>query len=524
MGGFEPHDRDLQVRREREQVQTLSTRDVSDLVVSLDADDEKRRASAAWSLAEVAATTPERIPISDLTQALSDDDRWVRRGATWALAEVAQNDPAGARPVVQRAIELVDDGDPLVRENAVVTVAGVASEFPREAEPAIDSLVELRDADDGVVRQYASEALRHVVDALSSASLSGDPVVISVRDPELAGLLPDGPTVVQVGGASDGEAIRIAPASAVEAADGSAETPTSGRTRSGTEPPSDEAIASPPPLSVAYDDFERLGSVGQSPLVTVHRAHAVTPDEQHAVVSLFTARADCREEPFSTSLSRAFDRWGTIDDHDHVLAVRAHGESPTPWAATEFTDGGTLADYFDADLDLSLWVAHCIVRAVSHAHALGVVHGGLCPPAVRFVTTFGPTWPVPKVGDWGFAAIADHPSIPPAYAAPEHVAPESFGILDHSTDVYGLGTLLYGLLTGYPPFAGEPHVVAGRVPTDDPPVPTDRNPNLPEAVDDLLARALAKRKPERYETVDDLRVALERCIETSDPELMGRIY
>jgi eukaryotic-like serine/threonine-protein kinase len=136
---------------------------------------------------------------------------------------------------------------------------------------------------------------------------------------------------------------------------------------------------------------------------------------------------------------------------------------------------------------------------------------------------FGSTWPVSKVGDWGFACVAAdvrHPPVPPVFAALEHVEPEAFGAVDHSMDVYGLGALLYALFTGHPPFAGEPHVVVvvGQVTSTDPPVPTERNPELLDAANDLLVRALAKRKPERYETVDDLLVALERCIETCDPE------
>jgi eukaryotic-like serine/threonine-protein kinase len=207
----------------------------------------------------VAASTPERVPVSDLAQAVTDDDRWVRRGATWALAEVAQTDPARARPVVERAIDLLPDGDPLVRENAVITVAG-ASKYPRKAEPAIVSLAELRDADDGLVRRYATEALRHVVDALSKLTLSGDSLVISVSDPRLADLLPAEPNVVQVG-------------------------ETGGR-----------------------------------------RADSYRPD----VVGRCRHAGDRRNGALPASFGRAVERWSTIDDHDHVLTVRAHGDSPVP--------------------------------------------------------------------------------------------------------------------------------------------------------------------------------------------------
>ncbi|WP_458209494.1 protein kinase domain-containing protein [Haladaptatus sp. NG-SE-30] len=521
MGRFESDVRDLQARQQSEQSGTLSTRDVSNLFVSLDADDPKRRASAAWSLAEVAANTPERIPVSDLAQAVADDDRWVRRGATWALAEVAQSNPAGARPVVKRAIDLIGDGDPLVRENAVVTVAGVASEYPRTAEPAVLALAELRDADDGIVRRYATDALRHVVDALSKSTLSGDPLVISVSDPRLADLLPAGANVVQVGETGGDGPIQILPASEVEA--DARPTSRNRRKRTGTGPPSAEDITSPQPLAVEYDDFEKLNEVGTSSLVKVHRAWASTPREQHAVVTLSTLRDDRRHGTIPASFSRAIDRWESIDKYDHVLAVRAHSDDPTQWVATEFTDGGTLGNYLDADSDATLWFAHRIVHTVSKAHAVGVIHGGLSPSAVRFATTFEPTWPVPKIGDWGLTSIAadvQQPPLSPAFAAPEHLDPESFGIIDHSTDVYGLGVLLYALFTGRTPFSGEPHIVVQQVTSTQPPAPTERNPELPDEVDELLARALAKRKPERYETVDDLLVAFEHCLAAFDSDPM----
>lgn len=528
MARFDSDEREVRVRQERERTSVHSTRNVSDLIVSLGADDAKRRASAAWTLAEVAANDPERVPVPDLTQAITDDDQWVRRGATWTLAEVAQADPRRVKPTMEHVSDLVEDGDPLVRENAVVAVAGVAEEYPRTAEPVFGSLLELRDEGNGTIRRYATEALQHISNALSGATLDGAPVVISVADPDVAALFPPGANVVQFGTAdTESGELRIDPASAID------EDPTPHQTSrrtvgsgSGSGPPSPDDIESPRSLPVEYEDFEKLRSGGRSPLVTAHHARAATPREQHAMTTLFTLRSDRREEPLVESFFDAIDRWEAIDDHDHVLTVRARGDEP-PWVATEFTGGGTLADHFDAGLDASLWFAHSIVRTVSHAHAVGVVHGGLCPPAIRFTRTFGSTWPVPKVGDWGLADVMtefDLSPVPPTYAAPEHLDPESFGDIDHSTDVYGLGAVLYALFTGDAPFAGDPHLVVKRVTADDPPTPTDVNSDLPTELDGFLERALAKRKPNRYETVDDVRVALEHVIDVTSPGLMGRIY
>jgi hypothetical protein len=526
MGRFNPAERDVRIREEHERSNVHSVRDVSDLLVSLDADDPKRRASAAWAIAEVAANTPERVPVPDLTQAVTDDDQWVRRGATWALAEVAQSNPGNAKSAMKHVSELVEDGDPLVRENAVVTVAGVAKEYPRSAEPVFSSLLELRDEGSGTVRRYATEAIQHITNALSGAALDGQPVVISVTDPEVAAVFPAGANVVQVGrGGPETGPIRIEPESEIEGL--STPQPASGDAfGSGTGPPSPEDIESPQPLPVEYGDFETLRPAGRSPLVVAHHARAATTREQHAMTTLFTLRADRRKNPLIKSFFDAIDRWEAIHDHDHVLTVRARGDAP-PWVATEFTGGGTLADHVDAEMDASLWFAHGIVRTVSHAHALGVIHGGLCPPTIRFTRTFGSTWPVPKVGDWGFAEVmadARLLPVPPAYAAPEHLEPESFGGIDHSTDVYGLGAVLYALFTGDSPFVGDPHLVVKQVTTDAPPTPSRVNSDLPPEIDDCLRRALAKRKPDRYETVEDLRVALEQAIESRSLELMGRIY
>ncbi|WP_231187075.1 HEAT repeat domain-containing protein [Haladaptatus sp. DYF46] len=526
MGRFDSEERDVRRYEDGERANVYSVRDVSDLLVSLDADDPKRRASAAWALAEVAANAPERVPVPDLMQAITDDDQWVRRGATWALAEVAQSNPADAKPAMKHVPELVEDGDPLVRENAVVTVAGVAETYPRSAEPVFGSLFSLRDEGSGTVRRYATEAIRHISNALSGATLDGQPVVISVSDPETAAVFPVGANVVQSGrGGPETGGIRIEPASDVDSP--STSKPSSGDAfRSGTGPPSSEDIESPRPLPVEYEDFETLRPAGRSPLVVAHHARAATTREQHAMTTLFTLRPDHRTQSIIDSFFDAIDRWEAIHDHDHVLTVRARGSAP-PWVATEFTGGGTLDDHVVAGLEPSLWFAHGLVRTVSHAHALGVIHGGLCPPAVRFTRTFGSTWPVPKVGDWGFAEVmadARLSLVPPAYAAPEHLEPESFGGIDHSTDVYGLGAVLYTLFTGSSPFVGDSHLVVKQVTSDVPPTPSDVNSDVPPEIDDFLRRAMAKRKSDRYETIEDLRVALERVIETHYPELMGRIY
>jgi serine/threonine-protein kinase len=79
--------------------------------------------------------------------------------------------------------------------------------------------------------------------------------------------------------------------------------------------------------------------------------------------------------------------------------------------------------------------------------------------------------------------------------------------------------LLYALLAGRQPFDGDSHVVVQQVTSEDPPSPSEANPDLPDGVDAVVERAMAKRKPERYETVEDLQVGVERLLDEHAPEL-----
>lgn len=520
MTRFQTDERTQLANRYREEVGTPASREVSDLVLALSAGDRRRRASAAWALAEEAASRPEQIPVSDLERATDDDDVWVRRGATWALAEVAQTDPERARPAVEQATTLVGDDDALVRENAVVTVAGVATEFPRAAEPVIEELGELRDDDDAIVRRYASEALHHVRDALTGVELDGEPVVISVAEPELANAVA-GPNVVQTDESQQSAPIRIAPASDVEASTPVLDDPDERTERPG-RPPDPVDVASPPSADAGYGEFERLRKTSTDPLTVGHKARVLATDPgAHTIATLRTVRQDRRAD-HAAAFDRATRRWATIDDHDHVAGVIARGDEPMPWVAAEFFDAGTLADHMDDGFRASLWYAHRIVTAVAHAHAVGLVHGGLRPGVVGFVDALGPTWPAPKVSDWGFGRILAESGttpVPPAFAAPEHVEPGTFGRPDQATDVYGLGVLLYALLAGRRPFSGDGHVVVQQVTSTDPPSPGEVDSDLPDGVDDVVERAMAKRKPERYETVEDLQVGVEHLLDEHAPEL-----
>jgi len=482
--------------------------DVDALASRLDSDDPEARAEAAWGLAELAADPDRsvRLPVeSRLAPLLDDDDPWVRRGASWALATVADRRPERGRAAAAALADGLTDDDPLVRENNVLALSAVATEYPYAAEPALSRLADLVREEDGLVRRYAAEALRRLVTRLDE---DGFPETVEAGG-AVADLLPDDAGVVAVTDEGDGTgSIRVRTDAAADD-----EPPARSDDRDSPDaagPP--DPIPAPPAVDADFRAFERLADLGTSPLTAVEKvdAPAADSDGRRVVATLRTLRADAGVD--ADRVAAALRAWDRIDDHEHVAPVLARGDRPRPWAATEFMDAGTLRDAIGSvGFERALWTVHCLARAVCHAHARGVVHGALRPGAVGLSAVLG-AWPAPKVGDWGLGdplAAVVSPPVPPAFAAPEHFDPETFGPPDQATDVYQLGALAYALFAGRPPFVGDSEEVARAATGGEPTPASERSPGVPESVDELLERALAADKRARFETAEDFRREIE---------------
>jgi serine/threonine-protein kinase len=193
----------------------------------------------------------------------------------------------------------------------------------------------------------------------------------------------------------------------------------------------------------------------------------------------------------------------------------------------EYLDGPTLSDAIarEAPMPLlgALAIAVQIADALTASHAHGVVHRDVKPDNVVLVARGGdPTFV--KVLDFGLAKLArgaDHdaaarisrPGIvmgSPCYMSPEQCRGDLD--VDARADVYALGVVLFEMLTGAPPFAGDGSKdvllkqVALRAPAA-----RSRVPELPEALDDVLARALAKKPADRFATMAAFRDVLRGC-------------
>jgi serine/threonine protein kinase len=158
-----------------------------------------------------------------------------------------------------------------------------------------------------------------------------------------------------------------------------------------------------------------------------------------------------------------------------------------------------------------LWTAYAITDAVAYASGqCGISHHDLKPANILLQQMPGDTWAVPKIVDWGLSRelIQHDGSI--SQATPKYAAPEQNPAIMPGaeagvhTDVYQLGVVCYELLTGHYPT----HLHGGI------PKATDRNPALPDDIDEILTRALAHDRQQRYDHPIEFRNALEEILST----------
>lgn len=293
--------------------------------------------------------------------------------------------------------------------------------------------------------------------------------------------------------------------------------------------PKVEEFPSPPRQSLTYEDIiigKMLGSGGQA---IVYEATLRTANSPTRVALKEPAKTNhtLTREAVESFLERA-QTWLTVDSrernkprwepYEYILGVIDIGET-RPWIALEYADGGSLANRLDDNstipIDEAVWIAHCMCSALEVAHDYGVAHLDMKPGNVLFVGSETANWTVPKLADWGLARkLAENTGSMEAlsanYAAPEQFDANEFGDPDTITDVYQVGAVLYAMLTGEPPATGGRLAVMKSVLDEEPPPPPSTHcSDIPASLNDIVLKALATKKRNRYESVrylrDDLR-------------------
>jgi serine/threonine-protein kinase len=244
--------------------------------------------------------------------------------------------------------------------------------------------------------------------------------------------------------------------------------------------------------------------VGQGAFSTVFAARDVGTDAP-LVVKVLAAEAPPpvverfrREVVFARRLSHP--GFGRI----HALVEEATDDGPVLALTMERIDGRTLGDVMNEGPMAparAVAVGRALAAVVAVAHAAGVVHGDLKPGNVllrRTPRVVGPDHPdrsVPDVVviDFGAATAVDVPACAERFGSVHYLAPELF--TDErptpAVDVWSIGVILYGCLTGRFPFDGpDERAIAEAARAGRPPPPSSLRLGVPRVVDDVVQRAL----------------------------------
>jgi Protein kinase domain/Concanavalin A-like lectin/glucanases superfamily len=204
--------------------------------------------------------------------------------------------------------------------------------------------------------------------------------------------------------------------------------------------------------------------------------------------------------------------------HDNVVQVYEVGEQPLPYLVMEFIPGVTLQQRIDrlGPLEIAdvLLIGRQIAEGLAAAHATGLIHRDVKPANV--LLEVGPQT-CAKLTDFGLARAADDASISgsgliagtPMYMSPEQARGEH---IDHRTDLFSLGSLLYVMTSGRPPFrAANTLAVLKRVNEDAPRPIAEIIPEAPRWLCDIIARLHAKNPDERFQSAQEVADLLARC-------------
>jgi len=203
-------------------------------------------------------------------------------------------------------------------------------------------------------------------------------------------------------------------------------------------------------------------------------------------------------------------------NHLNIVNITDYGEfEGQPYLVMPYLQGGTLKEMLAGkpiDWQIASQLLIPIAKALGYAHRQEMIHRDV-KPANILITEDGE----PMLTDFGVAKIIDNEvtvdltGTSMAVGTPDYMAPEQFqGKTDARSDIYGLGIVLYEMVTGRKPYVADtPAALIIKQATDPLPRPSQFAPKIPGNVEHILLKALAKNPANRYQSMGELVAALE---------------
>jgi serine/threonine protein kinase len=271
-----------------------------------------------------------------------------------------------------------------------------------------------------------------------------------------------------------------------------------------------------------FGHYEIVAPLGEGGMAAVYRAYQPSMDRHVAIKVL--PRNMASSEEFIARFRREAKLLAQLQ-HAHILPVFDYGEEGGyPYIVMPFVPSGTLADTL-VKKRLTLSQVRRIVTqigdALSYAHARGMIHRDIKPSNILIdergnclLTDFGLARMVEASTKLTFSGAVMGT---PAYMSPEQGAGSD---IDHRSDIYSLAIILYEMVTGRVPYTAETPVAIVFKHIQDPlPSARNLNPELPDAVEEVLQKALAKSPDNRFQSAEDFVLAIQAAIPDSSPSI-----
>ena len=277
------------------------------------------------------------------------------------------------------------------------------------------------------------------------------------------------------------------------------------------------------PTSFANGRYQVTRFLGEGGKKQVYSAQDTLLDRGVAFALIKTEGSDAVSR---TRITREAQAMGRLGSHPHIVPVFDLGEHEgQPYMVTKLMGGGDVERVIEdapdhrLSLEQAFDIARETCRGLEFAHSRGIVHRDLKPGNV-WLTGDGTA----KIGDFGLAVAIDRSRLttegmmvgtvsdmPPEQAMGGEVTPRA--------DLYSLGSMLYEMVTGRPPFLGDDSVAIIGQHINTPPVaPTWHNSECPRALEALILRLLAKNPSERPDSAADVLAALDNIDPTVSAE------
>jgi len=266
-------------------------------------------------------------------------------------------------------------------------------------------------------------------------------------------------------------------------------------------------------------EFKLLRRLGRGGMAEVYLAEQTSLSRFVAVKVLLREMVDEADGVPLKRFEQEARTAGSIN-HPNIVQVYTIGEeNGLHYIVQEFVEGLNLSEYVKRngppDVLRGMDLMEQIAKAMKVASDAGIVHRDIKPENIM-VTQGG----VAKVADFGLAQLSQKPEAlnltqqgttmgTPLYMSPEQINGEK---LDHRSDLYSFGVLCYHMFAGRAPFRGETAMAVAVQHLKEEAEPlSDRRPDLPRAVCDIVKRMMQKEPAERFQSASELLVAITKA-------------